>query len=64
VAWSKIERVDIQRMETMGAPNVAGAVTFDSVAIVTTDGRKVAISELGPAEEMRREIMGWKGRPK
>jgi hypothetical protein len=32
----------------------AGAVTFDSAAIVLTDGRKVAISELGPAEEMRR----------
>jgi hypothetical protein len=42
------------------APNVAGTVTFDSVAIVLTDGRKVAISELGPAEEMRREIMGWR----
>jgi hypothetical protein len=35
-------------------------VTFDSVAIVLTDGRKVAISELGPAEEMRRQIMGWR----
>lgn len=52
----------------MGAPSMsgrgfrragAGMVTFDSVAIVLTDGRKVAISELGPAEEMRREIMGW-----
>jgi hypothetical protein len=32
-------------METMGAPNVAGTVTFDSVAIVLTDGRKVPISE-------------------
>jgi hypothetical protein len=62
VAWSKIERVDIQRMETMGAPNVAGTVTFDSVAIVTTDGRKVPISELGPAEEMRDAIMGWSER--
>jgi hypothetical protein len=60
VAWHEVERVDIQHMETMGAPNVAGTVTFDSVAIITTDGRKVAISELGPAEEMRREIMGWK----
>jgi hypothetical protein len=44
-------------METAGAPNAAGTVTFDSVAIVTTDGRKIAISELGPAEEMREEIM-------
>jgi hypothetical protein len=34
-------------------------VKFDSVAIITTDGRKVPISELGPAEEMRGEIMGW-----
>jgi hypothetical protein len=47
-------------METMGVPNVAGTVTFDSVAIVTTDGRKVPISELGPAEEMREKIMGWR----
>jgi hypothetical protein len=62
VAWNEVERVDIQHMETMGAPNVAGTVTFDSVAIITTDGRKVAISELGPAEEMRQEIMGWRGR--
>jgi hypothetical protein len=62
VAWNEIERVDIQHMETMGAPNVAGTVTFDSVAIVTTDGRKVAISELGPAEEMREAIMGWRGK--
>jgi hypothetical protein len=44
-------------METMGAPNVQGAVTFDSVAIVTTDGRKVPIGELAPAEEMREAIM-------
>jgi hypothetical protein len=60
VAWNEVERVDVQHMETMGAPNVAGTVTFDSVAIVLTDGRKVAISELGPADEMRREIMGRK----
>ena len=59
VRWDEVARVDVQHMETMGAPNVAGPVTFDSVAIVLTDGRKVAISELGPAEEMRREIMGW-----
>jgi hypothetical protein len=57
VAWNEVARVDVQRMETMGAPNVAGTVTFDSVAIITTDGRKVAISELGPAEEMREAIM-------
>jgi hypothetical protein len=57
VRWDEVERVDVQHMETMNAPNVAGTVTFDSVAIVTTDGRKVAISELGPAEEMQREIM-------
>jgi hypothetical protein len=44
-------------METMGAPNVAGTGTFDSVAIITTNGRKVPISELGPAEEMREKIM-------
>jgi hypothetical protein len=37
-------------------------VAFDSVAIVTTDGRKVAISELGPAEEMRRGIMRGEGK--
>jgi hypothetical protein len=60
IAWREVERVDVQHMETMGAPNVAGTVTFDSVAIVLTDGRKVAISELGPAEEMRREIMRWR----
>jgi hypothetical protein len=35
----------------------AGTVTFDSVAIIITDGRKVPISELGPAEEMREKIM-------
>jgi hypothetical protein len=58
IAWREVERVDVQHMETMGAPNVAGTVTFDSVAIITTNGRKVAISELGPAEEMREEIMG------
>jgi hypothetical protein len=57
VCWDEVERVDVQHMETMGAPNVAGAVTFDSVAIVTTDGRKVPISELGPADEMREAIM-------
>jgi hypothetical protein len=57
VAWNEVARVDIQHMETMGAPNVAGTVTFDSVAIVLTDGRKVPISELGPAEEMREKIM-------
>jgi hypothetical protein len=57
VRWDEVERVDVQRMETMGAPNVSGTVTFDSVAIVLTDGRKVAISELGPAEEMREKIM-------
>jgi hypothetical protein len=57
VRWDEVERVDVQHMETMGAPNVAGTVTFDSVAIITTDGRKVAISELGPAEEMREKIM-------
>jgi hypothetical protein len=62
VAWNDVARVDIQRMETMGAPNVAGTVTFDSVAIVLTDGRKVAISELGPAEEMREKIMRWRGK--
>jgi hypothetical protein len=62
VAWNEVARVDIQRMETMGAPNVAGTVTFDSVAIVTTDGCKVPISELGPADEMREKIMRgrWK----
>lgn len=42
------------------APNVAGMVTFDSVAIITTDGGKVPISALGPAEEMREAIMGWR----
>ena len=42
--------------------NVAGTVTFDSVAIITTDGRKIAISELGPAEEMREVIMRGRGR--
>lgn len=57
VRWDEVERVDVQQMETMGAPNVAGTVTFDSVAIITTDGRKVPISELGPAEEMREKIM-------
>jgi hypothetical protein len=57
VRWDEVERVDVQHMETMGAPNVAGTVTFDSVAIVLTDGRKVPISELGPAEEMREAIM-------
>jgi hypothetical protein len=62
IAWGEVARVDVQHMETMGAPNVAGTVTFDSVAIVLIDGRKVAISELGPAEEMRREIMGWRTR--
>jgi hypothetical protein len=70
VQWNEVARVDIQHMETMGAPSMsgrgfrragAGTVTFDSVAIVLTDGRKVAISELGPAEEMWREIMGWRG---
>jgi hypothetical protein len=59
-------------METMGAPSMsgrdlcragAGTVTFDSIAIVTGDGRKVPISELGPAEEMREKIMGWRERP-
>ena len=64
VRWDEVERVDVQHMETMGAPNVAGTVTFDSVAIVLTDGRKVAISELGPADEMRREIMGWRRQQK
>jgi hypothetical protein len=63
-------RVDIQRMETMGAPSMsgrgspragAGTVTFDSVAIITADGRKVPIGELGPAEEMREKIIGWRG---
>jgi hypothetical protein len=57
VAWHEVARVDIQHMETAGAPNVAGTVTFDSVAIITTDGRNIAISELGPAEEMREKIM-------
>jgi hypothetical protein len=70
MAWNEVARVDVQRMETMGAPSMsgrglrragAGTVTFDSVAIITTDGRKVPISELGPAEEMRDAIMG-KGR--
>jgi hypothetical protein len=60
VKWDEVARVDVQKMETMGAPSVAGTVTFDSVAIVLTDGRKVAISELGPAEEMREAIMGVK----
>jgi hypothetical protein len=64
IAWREVERVDVQHMETMGAPNVAGAVTFDSVAIITTDGHKVAISELGPAEEMREAIMGGVSRQK
>jgi hypothetical protein len=62
VAWNEVARVDVQRMETMGAPNVAGTVTFDSVTIVTADGRKVPISELGPAEEMREAIMRVRGR--
>jgi hypothetical protein len=31
---------------------VLGRVKFEKVTIVTTDGRKIAISELGPAEEM------------
>jgi hypothetical protein len=62
VRWDEVERVDVNHMETMGAPNVAGTVTFDSVAIVLTDGSKVAISELGPAEEMRREIMRERGK--
>jgi hypothetical protein len=60
VRWDEVARVDVQHMERMGAPNVAGTVTFDSVAIILTDGRKVAISELGPTEEMREAIMGWK----
>jgi hypothetical protein len=60
IAWREVERVDVQHMEVMGAPNVAGTVTFDSVAIVLADGRKVAISELGPAEEMRHAIMRWR----
>lgn len=62
VAWREVARVDVQHMETMGEPNVAGTVTFDSVAIVLTDGRKVPISELGPAEEMREKIMRSKGK--
>lgn len=70
VAWNEVARVDVARMETMGAPSMsgrglrragAGTVTFDSVAIITTDGGKMAISELGPAEEMREKIMGWRG---
>jgi hypothetical protein len=40
---------------------VAGTVTFDSVATVTTDGRKMPISELAPAEEMREKIMRGRG---
>jgi hypothetical protein len=51
-------------METMDAPNVAGTVTFDSVAIIATDDRKVAISGLGSAEEMREKIMRVKREPK
>jgi hypothetical protein len=39
----------------------AGTVTFDSVAIVLTNGRKVPISELSPAEEMREVIMRGQG---
>jgi hypothetical protein len=64
VRWDEVERVDVQHMETMGAPNVAGTVTFDSVAIITTDGRKVPISELGPAEEMQEKIMGVRVSPR
>jgi hypothetical protein len=68
VAWNEVERVDVQRMETMGAPSMsgrglrrasAGTVTFDSVAIITTDGRKVPISELGSAGDAGK-IMRWK----
>jgi hypothetical protein len=60
VAWNEVARVDIQRMETAGAPNVSGTVAFDSATIITTDGHKVPISELGPADEMREAIMGWR----
>jgi len=56
VAWNEVAHVDVQRMETTGALNVAGSVKIESVAIITTNGRKVPISELGPTEEMREAI--------
>ena len=50
VQWREVERVDIE-------PFRAGDMTSDKVTLVTTDGRKIQISELGPAAEMRDAIM-------
>ncbi len=62
VPWRDVERVEIKHMETMGNPGVLGRVKFDSVAIIATDGRRVPISELAPAEVMRDTIMRVKRR--
>jgi len=60
-AWREVERVDVQRL---GAPSTQelGTVKFESVAIVTTDGCKIAVSELTLAELMRDTIMRMKER--
>jgi hypothetical protein len=60
VAWREVERVDVQHFERDARGERLGKMTFDSVAIVLTDGRKLPISELGPAEEMRDAIMRWR----
>lgn len=57
VAWREVERVDVQHFERDASGERLGKMTFDSVAVVLTDGRKLPISELGPAEQMREEIM-------
>lgn len=61
VAWREVERVDVQHFERDASGERLGKMTFDSVAIVLTDGRKLPISELGPAEEMREKIMRVRG---
>jgi hypothetical protein len=62
VPWREVERVEVEHFERDANGERLGKMTFDSVAIVLTDGRKIAISELGPAGAMRDAIMRVRGK--
>ena len=59
VAWSELDRIDIQKVRR---PRPMGEIKLDCLILVTTDGRKIVISApINPSqvEPVRETIMGF-----
>lgn len=54
LAWSELDRVEINR--TSVPSSTGGWYKLDSVTLITTEGRKITLTALAPAEEMRAMI--------